>query len=232
MSEKPAVVIVGVGNGLSASIARLFSREGMRPVLMARDVDKISHLCRETDARSHAGDCSNPRDVAALFESLDAERLVPEVVVFNASMRYRGPVASLDPDSVETAWKVGCYGGVLVAREAARRMEPRGRGSILFTGATASVKAFAESAPFAIAKFGLRALAQSMARELSPRGIHVAHVIIDGGIASTHAATEDERASDRFLDPDALARTYLELHRQHRSCWSAEVEVRPWLEKF
>lgn len=231
-SHKPAVVIVGVGGGLSASIARLFSREGMRPVLMARNIDKLAALCRETDARAHAGDCARPADVTALFDALDAERLVPEVVVFNAGMRYRGTIATLDPAQVEAAWKSGCFGGFLVGQEAARRMVPLGRGSILFTGATASVKALAGSAPFAMTKFGLRALAQSMARELAPQGIHVAHVVIDGGIASSHAKTDADLESDRFLDADALARTYLELHRQHRSCWSSEVEVRPWLEPF
>jgi NAD(P)-dependent dehydrogenase (short-subunit alcohol dehydrogenase family) len=153
-------------------------------------------------------------------------------VVFNAGARVRGPIESLDPARVKDALAVGAFAGFLVGQQAARRMLPRGAGTILFTGATASVKGFPQSSSFAMGKFALRGLAQSMARELAPKGIHVAHVVIDGGIASSYAKTEADRAGDRFLDPDAIAQTYLHLHRQHRSAWSWEVEVRPWTETF
>jgi NAD(P)-dependent dehydrogenase (short-subunit alcohol dehydrogenase family) len=152
--------------------------------------------------------------------------------VYNASARVRGPIESLDPERVKEALSVSAFAGFLVGQQAARRMLPRGAGTILFTGATASVKGFPQSASFAMGKFALRGLAQSMARELAPKGIHVAHVVIDGGIASSYAKSEAERAGDRYLDPDAIAQTFLHLHRQQRSAWTWEAEVRPWTETF
>jgi NAD(P)-dependent dehydrogenase (short-subunit alcohol dehydrogenase family) len=163
---------------------------------------------------------------------VDAQVGTPSVVIYNAGRRVRGPVEALDPGEVQRAWMVGCFGGFLVAQQAARRMLKAGRGTILFTGATASVKGFAQSAGFAMGKFALRGLAQSMARELAPKGIHVAHIVIDGGIASSYAKSAEERASDRYLDPDAIAREYLHLHRQHRSAWTWELELRPHTENF
>ena len=168
----------------------------------------------------------------ALFEAVSRNTGEPTVVVYNASARVRGPIESLDPAHVKDALAVSAFAGFLVGQQAARRMLPRGAGTILFTGATASVKGFPLSASFAMGKFALRGLAQSMARELAPKGIHVAHVVIDGGIASSYAKTEAERAGDRFLDPDAIAQTFLHLHRQHRSAWTWEAEVRPWTETF
>ena len=226
MSE--LAVIVGAGPGLSASLARLCAREGMRVVLAARNIAKLAALAEETGASVHACDASRRQDVDALFDAvLDAEG-VPNLVVFNASGRVRGAVADIDPEAVEQAIAVSAYAGFLVARRAAMAMRERGSGSIQFTGASASVKGYAESACFAMGKFALRGLAQSMAREMAPKGIHVAHFVIDGGIESDVRVPE----RDEWLDPDAIAQTYLHVHRQHRSAWTWEVELRPWVERF
>lgn len=231
---KPEIaLIVGAGSGLSASLARLFAREGMSVALAARNTEKLASLCKEAgSARAYGCDASDERQVARMFNDVARDLGEPGVVVFNAGMRGRGPIAELDAEQVKRGLLNGCYAGFLVGQEAAKRMLPRASGSIIFTGATASVKGFALSAPFAMAKFGLRGLAQSMARELAPKGIHVAHVVIDGGIASSYAEGEIDKATDRWLDPDAIAQSYLQLHRQHRSAWTWELEVRPWVEKF
>jgi len=230
--ERETALIVGVGSGLSASLARLLAQEGMAVALAARNTEKLSALAAETGALALACDASDPAQVERLFSSVDAQVGTPSVVIYNAGRRVRGPVEALDPGEVQRAWMVGCFGGFLVAQQAARRMLKAGRGTILFTGATASVKGFAQSAGFAMGKFALRGLAQSMARELAPKGIHVAHIVIDGGIASSYAKSAEERASDRYLDPDAIAREYLHLHRQHRSAWTWELELRPHTENF
>jgi len=230
--ERETALIVGAGSGLSAALARLFAHEGMVIALAARNPDKLSALTAETGAIALACDASDAAQVEHLFSSVDDRLGTPSVVVYNAGRRVRGPVETLDPAEVQRAWMVGCFGGFLVAQQAVRRMVEARRGTILFTGATASVKGFAQSAGFAMGKFALRGLAQSMARELAPKGIHVAHVVIDGGIASSYAKNPEERASDRFLDPDAIAREYLHLHRQHRSAWTWELELRPYTENF
>jgi NAD(P)-dependent dehydrogenase (short-subunit alcohol dehydrogenase family) len=230
--ERETALIVGAGSGLSASLARLLAREGMAVALAARNTEKLSALAGETGAIALACDASDAAQVERLFSSVDAQLGAPTVVVYNAGRRVRGPVESLDPAEVQRAWMVGCFGGFLVAQQAVRRMMKAGRGTILFTGATASVKGFAQSAGFAMGKFALRGLAQSMARELAPKGVHVAHIVIDGGIASSYAKSPEEHASDRFLDPDAIAREYLHLHRQHRSAWTWELELRPHVENF
>jgi NAD(P)-dependent dehydrogenase (short-subunit alcohol dehydrogenase family) len=230
--ERETALIVGAGSGLSASLARLFAHEGMAVALAARNTEKLSALAAETGALALACDASDAAQVERLFSSVDAQVGTPSVVIYNAGRRVRGPVEALDPAEVQLAWMIGCFGGFLVARQAVRRMLKAGRGTILFTGATASVKGFAQSAGFAMGKFALRGLAQSMARELAPKGIHVAHIVIDGGIASSYAKSPEERASDRFLDPDAIAREYLHLHRQQRSAWTWELELRPHTENF
>lgn len=232
MAETETAIIVGVGQGLSAALARLFAREGMRLGLAARNTAKIEALARETGAKTYACDASKREDVARLFQATDRDLGQPDVVVYNASARARGPVAELDPVAVEQAIMVTCYGGFLVAREAASRMTKRGKGSILLTGASASVKGYAESATFAMGKFGLRGLAQSMARELAPKNIHVAHFVIDGGILQPNDRRAPERGADGMLRPEAIAETYLHVHRQHRSAWTWEIELRPWVEKF
>jgi len=226
-----SVLIVGAGAGLSASLARAFAKSGMRVALAARTVDKLSGLEQETGAKSYACDASNSTQVERLFADLDAAPAAPDVVVYNPSYRSRGPLIELDPAEVEKAIAVTAFGGFLVAQAAAKRMVLRGHGAILFTGASASVKGYPQSAPFAMAKFALRGLAQSMARELSPQGIHVAHFVIDGGIRSARRAEPADRP-DSLLDPDAIAASYLHVLNQPRSAWTHEVELRPWVEKF
>jgi NAD(P)-dependent dehydrogenase (short-subunit alcohol dehydrogenase family) len=220
-------VIAGAGAGLSASLARLLGKQGYRVVLAARNVDKLAALVAETGAQAVETDVSDAASVARLFEAADKAGAL-EIAVFNASGRTRGPIAELDAEAVKQALLVGVYGGFLVGQQAARRLVARGSGSILFTGATASLKGFSGSAGFAMPKFGLRGLAQSMARELFPKNIHVAHFIIDGQIEQPGRAADP----DRHLSPDAIAETYLAVHRQHRSAWSFEVELRPWVETF
>ena len=224
-------LIVGAGNGLSASIARSFAGQGMTIALAARNPDKLDGLKRAVGATAFACDASVPGEVNRLFEGVAEAMGDPDVVVYNASARVRGPIAALDPSDVARALAVGAFGGFLVAREAARRMVPKEHGAILFTGASASVKGFAESAPFAMAKFALRGLAQSLARELHPKGIHVAHFVIDGGIASPERPSPSDKP-DSMLEPDAIADSYLHLLRQDRSAWTWEVELRPWVERF
>jgi NAD(P)-dependent dehydrogenase (short-subunit alcohol dehydrogenase family) len=223
-------VIAGAGAGLSASLARLLTREGFRVVLAARNVEKLSALVDETGALAVETDVADAASVAKLFDAADKAGPLA-LVVFNASARTRGPIAELDAEAVKQALLVGAYGGFLVGQQAARRLLVRGSGSILFTGATASVKGFSGSAGFAMPKFGLRGLAQSMARELAPKNIHVAHFIIDGQIEPSGQAADPDRP-DRRLSPDAIAEAYLTTHRQHRSVWSSELELRPWVETF
>jgi short-subunit dehydrogenase len=225
-----SVLIVGAGAGLSASLARAFAKAGMTVALAARAVDKLGKLALETKAKTYVCDASRRDRVEALFAALD-EAGAPDVVVYNASYRTRGPLTDLDPAEVEKSLQVSAFAGFLVAQAAVRRMLPHRRGAILFTGASASVKGYAESAPFAMGKFALRGLAQSMARELSPQGIHVAHFVIDGGIRSARRAVPLD-APDSLLDPDAIAQTYLHVLQQPRSAWTHEVELRPWVEKF
>ena len=224
-------LIVGAGEGLSASLARLFAREGMRVGLAARQADKLAPLCAETGARAFACDAIKIEDVTRLFQDCESQIGVPDVVVYNASARARGPFVDLVPADIERALMVGAFGGFLVAQQAARRMVPRGAGAILLTGASASVKGYAQSAPFAMAKFALRGMAQSMARELAPKGVHVAHFVIDGGIRSALRPTPLDRP-DSLLDPDAIAASYLHVLKQPRSAWTWEIELRPWVENF
>ena len=224
-----SALIVGAGAGLSASLARALAKEGVRVALAARSVEDLDALKRETGATTFACDASARTDVEKLFVELEAAGGAPEIVIYNASYRTRGPLVELDPAEVERSIAVSAFGAFLVAQQAVRRMLPKQRGAILFTGASASVKGYAQSASFAMGKFALRGLAQSMARELAPQGIHVAHVVIDGGIKS---ARRSESSPASLLDPDAIAQSYLHLIRQPRSTWSWEIELRPWVEKF
>jgi len=224
-------LIVGVGAGLSASLARTFTKAGLKVALAARRTAELAPLAKEVGGKAFACDATKRAEVTKLFADVDAAFGAPDVVVYNAAYRTRGPFVELDPAEVEKSLIVSAFGGFLVAQEAVKRMLPRANGAILFTGASASVKGYALSAPFAMGKFALRGLAQSMARELSPQGIHVAHVVIDGGIRSTARPVPADRP-DSMLDPDAIAQTYLDLLRQHRSAWAWEIEVRPWVERF
>lgn len=228
MSEN--ALIVGVGPGLSASLARLFHKEKMNIVLASRNVDRLADLCAETGARAYACDVSDPQQVAALFDNMQVDVGSPDIVVYNPSARARGPFAELDPDEVARAVTTTAMGGFHVAQNAVQHMLKSGGGTILFTGASASVKGYPQSAPFAMGKFAIRGLAQSMARELAPKNIHVAHFVIDGGIRRKFENAEDPE--QRSLDPDAIAQSYLHVLRQDRSAWTWEVELRPWTENF
>ena len=230
LKDKVAL-IVGAGSGLSASIARGFAAAGMRIALAARGIDDLGPLAAETGAKAFACDATDRDAVKRLFADLAGTLGDPDAVVYNASYRTRGPLVDLDPAEVEKCLAVSAFGGFLVAQQAARRMLPKASGTILFTGASASVKGYPQSAPFAMGKFALRGLAQSMARELASQGIHVAHVVVDGAIRSARRLETADRP-DATLDPDAIAACYLFLLQQPRSAWTWEIEVRPWLEKF
>ena len=224
-------LIVGVGSGLSASLARLFAKTGLKVALAARRAANLATLAQETSAKTFACDSTDRAQVAKLFSDVEAALGSPDVVVYNASYRTRGPFVELVPDEVEKALMVTAFGGFLVGQEAAKRMLPKRHGAIFFTGASASVKGYAQSAPFAMGKFALRGLAQSMARELSPHGIHIGHVVVDGGIKSERRPDPPDKP-DSMLDPDAIAQSYLHLLQQPRSAWAWEIELRPWVEKF
>lgn len=229
MSE--VVLVVGAGEGLSASVARRFAREGARIVLAARSPANLNDVAKATNALVVRCDATVPADVDALFAACEAGPGAPDVVVYNPSARLRGALVDLDPAAVKQVLEVSAYGGFLVGQAAAKRMLGKGRGTILFTGASASVKGYALSAPFAMGKFALRGLAQSMARELAPQNIHVAHFVIDGGISAPSRPVPADKP-DSLLDPDAIADTYFHVTRQARSAWTWEVELRPWVEKF
>ena len=224
-------LIVGAGEGLSASLARLFAREGIKVALAARKIEKLGALCTETRARAFACNATEAEEVERLFGMVEREIGTPDIVVYNASGRARGVFTDLVPADVAQAIAVSAFGGFLVAQQAATRMLPKKQGAILFTGACASVKGYPQSAPFAMGKFALRGLAQSMARELAPRGIHVAHFVIDGAIRNPGRVEPPDRP-DSMLDPMAIAQTYLRIWQQPRSAWTWEVEMRPWLETF
>ena len=233
MTQQEIALIVGSGPGLSASLARLFKKEGMKVALAARNIKKLDGLVKEIDGRAYACDATSPTDVKNLFESMSQDLGDPTLVVYNASGRVRGPITELDPEDVRETILITCYGGFLVGQEAAKKMLKAGNGTILFTGASASVKGYAKSPAFAMGKMGLTGLVQSMARELQPQNIHVAQVVIDGGISNPDRPERlTERGPDGSLDPDAIAQTYLHLHRQHRSAWASHIELRPWSEKF
>ncbi|MFA6265860.1 MAG: SDR family NAD(P)-dependent oxidoreductase [Pseudolabrys sp.] len=226
-----SALIVGAGSGLSASLARLMAKDGIQVALAARSAEKLKEFVSATGARTFNCDAAKRDEVEKLFADLDSAKLTPDIVVYNPSYRVRGPLLELDPAEVEKTLAITAFGGFLVAQQAVKRMLPKGQGTLLFTGASASVKGYAQSAPFAMGKFALRGLAQSLARELGPQGIHVAHFIIDGGIRSERRPP-DPAKPDAMLDPDAIAESYMQTLKQPRSAWSFEVELRPWVEKF
>ena len=226
-----SALIVGAGSGLSASLARAFAKEGMSVALAARSAAKLDEFVKATGAKAFNCDAAKRDDVEKLFADLDVAKLTPDVVVYNASYRTRGPFVELDPVEVAKALEITAFGAFLVGQAAVRRMLPKNRGAIFFTGASASMKGYAQSAPFAMGKFALRGLAQSMARELAPQGIHVAHFVIDGGIRSARRPADPDKP-DALLDPDAIVASYLAVLKQPRSAWTQELEVRPWVEKF
>ncbi|EML1599790.1 SDR family NAD(P)-dependent oxidoreductase [Burkholderia cenocepacia] len=230
MSDIPYgnALIIGAGFGISAALTRALRSAGLPVIIASRKPDRLAPLLSETGAVALQVDASEAAQVARLFEETVERIGPPEIVIYNASSIVRGPIAELDPVHVEHAISVTALGAFYAIQQAARHMVPVGRGAVLLTGATAGIKGFARSAPFAMGKFALRGLAQSAARELAPQGIHVAHVIIDGSVRASGRVDP----SDRTLDPDAIARCYIDLLRQHRSAWSWEIEVRPWVESF
>ncbi len=243
MTQTEIAVVVGVGPGLGAALTRRFASASMAVAVTARDALKLEPLAQELgglggSGRAYACDATRESDVDSLFDRVNSDLGEPHLVVYNAGAFVPKAVLDTDAREFERCWRVGCFGGFLVARRAACRMAARFEaggpgGTIIFTGATASLRGSANFVNLAVGKFGLRALAQSMARELGPKGIHVAHVIIDGQIRSERYAEETEkRPPDGLLDPDAIAETYYQLHRQHRSAWTLEVDLRPWVERF
>ncbi len=228
-----SALIVGAGTGISAAFARKLHEAGYRVSVASRNPGKLAPLTAQTGAQAWAADSTDVEQVTALFRQVEDTQGPLDVVLYNAAQRVRGPIADIDPAEVRRAIEVTAFGGFVVAQQAARRMVPRGRGTIMFTGASASVKGYPQSATFAMGKFALRGLAQSMARELQPKGIHVAHFVIDGGVRNAgRGRTEASDAPDSLLDPDAIAETYMHVLTQPRSAWSWEIELRPWLERF
>lgn len=227
-------LIVGAGSGISASLARLFAANGLKVALAARDANKLRPLAAEIDAVAFSADAGDPAQVQRLFQDVARSVGGPDIVIYNASGRVRGPFVDLNPLDVEQALRISAFGGFLVGQEAARRLLARPmeeRGAIFFTGASASVKGYPCSAPFAMGKFALRGLAQSMARELAPQGIHIAHFVIDGAVRSA-TRVEPKDKPDSMLDPDAIAETYWQILQQPRNAWAWEIELRPWVETF
>jgi NAD(P)-dependent dehydrogenase (short-subunit alcohol dehydrogenase family) len=230
---KEVALIVGVGPGLGAALARRFAQGGFAVAVAARDGSKLETLAREVGGRGYACDATDAASVQRLFDDVRRDLGAPSVAIYNAGAFAPGSVLDTNAAEFERCWRILCLGGFLVGQHAARAMVESGRGTILFTGATASLRGGANFANLAVGKFGLRALAQSMARELGPKGIHVGHVIIDGQIRSErYAHLEKERAPDGLLDPAAIAESYWHLHRQPRSAWTLELDLRPWVEKF
>ncbi len=229
-----SAIVVGVGGGLGAALARRFAAGGLGVALSARTRDVIDPLAKEIGkAIAVPGDATSEAGVDALFAAAEKAFGPPALVVYNAGAFLPKSILETTPADVEHCFRVGCLGGFLVGRAAARGMAARGAGTIIFTGATASLRGSARYFNLAVGKFALRALAQSMARELGPKGVHVAHVVIDGQIAGpTYAKLKAESGPDALLEPAALAETYWQLHAQHRSAWTLELDARPWVEKF
>ncbi len=227
-------VIIGAGEGLSASLARKLATRGHKLILAARNPDKLANLASETGAITIACNSSQPDDMLAVFQQVDQLEQPLDVAIYNPSARVRGSITELDPEAVKNALLVTAYGAFLMAQQAASRMVPNNSGAILFTGASAGVKGYPNSSTFAMGKFALRGLAQSMARELHPQGIHIGHFVIDGGIRSASRPGRSNPADnpDSMLDPDAIADSYLHFLDQPRSSWAWEIELRPWVEKF
>jgi len=227
-------IVVGAGAGLGAALCRRFVKAGLLVAAAARDRERLTALAKEAGARPYPGDTTDENAVQDLFAAVQRDFGDPSLVVYNAGAFVPKAVVDTEAAEFERCWRVGCFGGFLVGRAAARIMLPRQRGTILFTGATAALRGGANFVNLAVGKFGLRALAQSMARELGPKGIHVAHVVIDGMIAAEHrpGRGKSERGPDALLDDDAIAEAYWQLHLQPRSAWTLEMDLRPWVEKF
>ena len=230
---KSVALVVGAGPGLGSALARRFAESGMAVAVARRKTDQLTDLAKDIGGRAYACDATDPGQVDVLFDDVARDLGPPDLVAFNAGAFQRGGILEITPEDFERCWRIGCMGGFLVGQAAARRMVPAGQGTIIFTGATAALRGSAGFANLAVPKFGLRALAQSMARELGPQGIHVAHVIIDGQIESERPGySAQERGADAVLAPAAIAEAYYQLHLQQRSAWTQELDLRPWVERF
>jgi len=218
-------LIVGAGQGLSASVARLCASNNMKVILASRNIDKLNSIKKEINAATISCDSSDIKSVQKLFKDVDKIG-VPNLVIYNPSMRIKGSITDLDPIQTQQAINVTCFGAFLVAQEASKRMLKRKSGSIFFTGASASVKGFPNSSVFAMGKFGLRGLAQSLARELHPQNIHIGHFIIDGAI------NDEPFGEYQTMHPDEIAKVYLQFHKQKKSAWAWEIELRTSVENF
>lgn len=227
-------LIVGAGSGISASFARVLHRDGYKVVLAGRSPDKVKDLASEIDATTFACDATKVDDVAALYTELDRSHGDLDVVLYNASARAPGPITELKPADVANSINISAYGGYLTAQEAARRMVPRGKGTILFTGASASVKGYPNSSIFAMGKHALRGLASALGRELAPQGVHVCHFVIDGGVRNAAKGRVEglDDPADKYLCPDAIAETYMHVVKQPRTAWTWEIELRPYGERY
>lgn len=229
-------LIVGTGPGLGSALARRFSAAGMAVATVARNTRKLDDLMRDLNTLGGSGrrygcDASDERGVKSMLNCLVEDLGVPDVVVYNVEHFIPGTVLDIETCAFEECWRAMTLGGFIVGREAARLMVPRGSGTIIFTGATAALRGRAEYLNMAVGKFGVRALAQSMARDLAPKGIHVAHVILDGGILPPHAEDEPTRRHSR-MHPAHIAEAYYQLHLQRPSAWTHEMDLRPWTEEF
>jgi NAD(P)-dependent dehydrogenase (short-subunit alcohol dehydrogenase family) len=238
MNQSKVAAIMGVGTGLGAAIAHRFAKEGFTVAMMARNKDKLAQIQTEIDrsgskAVSISADVTDPESVKAAFDRVNSELNPPEIIIYNAGMFKIASILELTPEEFESAWKVNCFGAFLAVQQVLPAMLARGRGTILFTGATAALKGSAKFAALSVGKFGLRSLAQSLAREFAPQGIHVAHIVVDGMI-NTQRVREmvSEREEHTMLKPDAIAEMYWQLHQQDATAWTLELDLRPAVEKF
>jgi len=240
--RQPVVLVVGAGDATGGAIARRFAREGYTACVVRRQAEHLESLVAAITADGGRAvpfgvDARDEEQVVRLIETIECDVGELEAAVFNIGANVRFPIAATTSRVFRKVWEMGCYAGFLVGREAAKPMLARGRGTLIFTGATASVRGANGFAAFAAAKHGLRALAQSMARELGPQGVHVAHVVVDGAIDTRWIAgnfPERHALKDRdgLLNPEHIAETYWQLHRQPRSAWTHELDLRPWIEPF
>ena len=233
MSRDRIAMVVGVGGGLGAALGRRFAAAGMKLALVARGDAVTQPLAEEIDGTAYRADTTDEAAVNGLFDRVSGDLGEPDLVAFNAGAFQRTSILDATAEDFDRSWRVSCYGGFLVGRAAARGMAARGSGTIVFTSATAALRGGAGFVNLAVGKFGLRALAQSMARELGPKGVHIANIIIDGLInGPSHAAMTDDIAAGKLLDPNAIAETYYQIHIQDRTAWTLELDLRPAVEKF
>lgn len=242
MPERKAAIIIGAGAGLGASLAKGFAKDGYAVCAVRRTKEKLEPLVAEIEAgggaaHAYGADASSEEAIEALFDAVEKEVGPVELVVFNADGFKKKSITETTADEYRKTWENAAFAGFLTGRAAARRMIPRERGTILFTGATASKRGASGFAAFASAKFALKATAQAMARELGPKGIHVAHIVIDGVIATPSTRewiddVETKEDEDELLDTDAIAQAYRDLAAQHRSAWTFELDLRPWTEEW